>query len=386
MDYNKIIKEYSTPLFVYNINILKERIKYLRENLKGNLCYAIKANSFVIKEITEEVERIEICSFGEYMICKNNNVPANKMVLSGVNKSYEEFNYIFENEKDILRYTIESIHQFELLKELSEKYKRKINILPRITSGNQFGITYEELEYIIENLNEYMTLSGIEFFSGTQKHSIKRIEKEIKMLSEICLNIKEKYSVDIKEIEYGPGLPVYYFQNEYFNEDEFLNEINIITSNYLKGKEIILEIGRSMVASCGVYITSVVDKKENKTGKYVILDGGINHLVYYGGSMGMMTPYYEILNKNEKEEEIVNLFGSLCTINDIILKGAKVPKLNIGDTFIFKNVGAYSVTEGINLFLSRDMPKIILVNDGKCSLVRDKISTYKLNCPRYGGK
>ena len=334
----------------------------------------------------EEVERIEICSFGEYMICKNNNVPANKMVLSGVNKSYEEFNYIFENEKDILRYTIESIHQFELLKELSEKYKRKINILPRITSGNQFGITYKELEYIIENLNEYMTLSGIEFFSGTQKHSIKRIEKEIKMLSEICLNIKEKYSVDIKEIEYGPGLPVYYFQNEYFNEDEFLNEINIITSNYLKGKEIILEIGRSMVASCGVYITSVVDKKENKTGKYVILDGGINHLVYYGGSMGMMTPYYEILNKNEKEEEIVNLFGSLCTINDIILKGAKVPKLNIGDTFIFKNVGAYSVTEGINLFLSRDMPKIILVNDGKCSLVRDKISTYKLNCPRYGGK
>ncbi len=386
MDYNKIIKEYSTPLFVYNINILKERIKYLRENLKGNLCYAIKANSFVIREITEEVERIEICSFGEYMICKNNNVPANKMVLSGVNKSYEEFNYIFENETDILRYTIESIHQFELLKELSEKYKRKINILPRITSGNQFGITYEELEYIIENLNEYMTLSGIEFFSGTQKHSIKRIEKEIKMLSEICLNIKEKYSVDIKEIEYGPGLPVYYFQNEYFNEDEFLNEINIITSNYLKGKEIILEIGRSMVASCGVYITSVVDKKENKTGKYVILDGGINHLVYYGGSMGMMTPYYEILNKNEKEEEIVNLFGSLCTINDIILKGAKVPKLNIGDTFIFKNVGAYSVTEGINLFLSRDMPKIILVNDGKCSLVRDKISTYKLNCPRYGGK
>lgn len=386
MDYNKIIKEYSTPLFVYNINILKERIKYLRENLKGNLCYAIKANSFVIKEITEEVERIEICSFGEYMICKNNNVPANKMVLSGVNKSYEEFNYIFENETDILRYTIESIHQFELLKKLSEKYKRKINILPRITSGNQFGITYEELEYIIENLNEYMTLSGIEFFSGTQKHSIKRIEKEIKMLSEICLNIKEKYSVDIKEIEYGPGLPVYYFQNEYFNEDEFLNEINIITTNYLKGKEIILEIGRSMVASCGVYITSVVDKKENKTGKYVILDGGINHLVYYGGSMGMMTPYYEILNKNEKEEEIVNLFGSLCTINDIILKGAKVPKLNIGDTFIFKNVGAYSVTEGINLFLSRDMPKIILVNDGKCSLVRDKISTYKLNCPRYGGK
>ena len=385
MDFNDIIKSYDTPLFIYDCDVIKKRISYLRNILCADICYAIKANTFVIKEIKDNIDRIEICSFGEYKICKENMCPSNKMVISGVNKNYEEINYIIENEDNILRYTIESINQFKLLLDLSSKYKRKINIMPRLTSGNQFGITYEELEYIIENKNEFMFLSGIEYFSGTQKSSLKRIEKELVSINEHIKEIENKYKITINEIEYGPGLKVNYFIDEEFDEEEYLKEISLLIKNNLSNKKVILEIGRSIVASSGYYLTKVADLKENKTGKYAILDGGINHLVYYGGSMGMRIPEYEVLNKN-KEEDIVNLFGSLCTINDCILKCAKTPKLEINDTFIFKNVGAYSVTEGINLFLSRDMPKVLLISNNKEILVRDKFNTYKLNCPNYGGK
>ena len=385
MDFNNIIKNNGTPLFIYDCDKINKRISYLRSVLCADICYAIKANTFVIKEIKDNIDRIEICSFGEYKICKENKCPSDKMVISGVNKNYEEIKYIIENEENILRYTVESINQFKLLLDLSSKYKRKINIMPRITSGNQFGITYEELEYIIENKNEFMCLSGIEYFSGTQKSSLKRIEKELTSINEHIKEIENKYNITINEIEYGPGLKVNYFIDEEFNEEEYLKEINILIKNNLSNKKVILEIGRSIVASSGYYLTRVADLKENKTGKYAILDGGINHLVYYGGSMGMRIPEYEVLNK-DKEEDIVNLFGSLCTINDCILKGAKTPKLEINDTFIFKNVGAYSVTEGINLFLSRDMPKVLLISNNKEILVRDKFNTYKLNCPNYGGK
>ena len=127
-------------------------------------------------------------------------------------------------------------------------------------------------------------------------------------------------------------------------------------------------------------------KVENKTGKYAIIDGGINHLVYYGGTMGMMRPKFEILNKSNTKENIYNIFGSLCTINDIIVKNVSLPELEINDTFVFKNTGAYSVTEGINLFLSRDMPKVLLLKNKNVLLVRDNINTYKLNSPNYGGK
>ena len=68
-----------------------------------------------------------------------------------------------------------------------------------------------------------------------------------------------------------------------------------------------------------------------------------------------------------------------------MVKQLEVPKLKIDDVFIFKNVGAYSITEGIALFLSRDMPKVVLISDKKI-LVRDTINSYKINCPNYEGE
>ena len=65
-------------------------------------------------------------------------------------------------------------------------------------------------------------------------------------------------------------------------------------SALLRGMEypgpVTLELGRSLTASCGTYLTRVVDVKTNATGNYAILDGGIHHLVYYGQSMGMRRP------------------------------------------------------------------------------------------------
>ena len=90
-----------------------------------------------------------------------------------------------------------------------------------------------------------------------------------------------------------------------------------------------------------------------------------------------------LLNK-EDTEETYNLYGSLCTINDIIIKSLKTRKLEIGDLFVFENVGAYSITEGIALFLSRDMPKVILYDEtNEPKLIRNTIKASKINCPKY---
>lgn len=388
MDYKEIVKEYQTPLFLFDYEKLKERVEYLKAKLPNlDLCYAIKANSFVVKEIEPLVERLEICSEGEYHICENLNINKNKMVLSGVNKNINEFDNIIKENEDVLRYTIESIHQYEMLKEIALKYKRVINIMPRLTSGNQFGLSEDEIIQIVEDKNEFINIAGLEYFSGTQKHSLKRIDKEFDLLKEFLDTLETDYKINIDEIEYGTGFPIYYFEGEEFDEDAFLNEFYSMIVNYFKDKKIILEIGRSLVASCGEYLTRVVDFKCNKTGKYVILDGGINHLVYYGSTMAMKKPYFEIIqNKITDEEEIVNLCGSLCTVNDILVKQINVKKLNLDDLFVFKNTGAYSITEGINLFLSRDLPKVILIKDKKCILLRNTINSYKINTPNYEGE
>ena len=124
--------------------------------------------------------------------------------------------------------------------------------------------------------------------------------------------------------------------------------------------------------------------KTNKNGNHIILDGGINHLVYYGQTMAMRIPKYKLLPDKEDTEETYNLYGSLCTINDIIIKSLKTRKLEIGDLFVFENVGAYSITEGIALFLSRDMPKVILYDEtNEPKLIRNTIKASEINCPKY---
>ena len=381
MDYKNIIDNYKTPLYVFDIDTLINRVKYLKSKLTDvNMVYAVKANTFIPKEIEDEVERYEICSPGEFDICNKLNISHQKMVISGVYKDEESIDNMVKN-YDILKYTIESINQYNLLSKLSKKYNKKLHILIRLTSNNQFGVNEDEVKYIIKN-NKELIIDGIEYFSGTQKTSIKKINKEVDYINEFVNNIESELNFTINEIEYGLGLPVYYFKDTEFNEEEFLNEVNDAL-NRLRHKELSIELGRSIAASCGYYFTKVVDQKTNKNGNYVIVDGGINHLVYYGQTMAMRIPYFDIYPKNDKEEKNYNIYGSLCTINDIIVKNINTNELSLNDVFIFKNTGAYSVTEGISLFLSRDLPNVGLYKNGKLQLVRENMKTSIINYPNY---
>ena len=383
-----ILKNYETPIYVFDIDKLKQRIKFLRENLtkRLELCYAIKANTFIVKEINDDVDRFEVCSPGEYSICEEANITPEKIVISGVYKTPSVIDYMITNNSKIGRYTVESIEQLNLLEELSKKHNVTLKVLLRLTSGNQFGINEEDIENIISKKDSYTNLyfEGIQYFSGTQKRTNKRLQKEIDYIDEFLLKLQEKYSYVADELEFGTGFPVHYFQGEEFDEVEFLKEFsNGIDNMKYKGK-IVIELGRSIAASCGYYITKVVDKKTNKGQNYAILDGGIHHLVYYGQTMAMKFPHLEIYPaRNAENTEYWNLMGSLCTINDIIIKQYPVKNLQIGDSFIFKNTGAYCMTEGISLFLSRELPQVALLKNEKLELVRDTFKTFTLNKANY---
>ncbi len=388
----KLISEVSTPFYVFDINVLRDRIDYLNSMMPENvhLCYAMKANPFVVKEIDEIIEKYEICSYGEWNIAKKMGVSDSKMVISGVYKDEISMEDILNNYKNGEVFTIESLNQIELLNKLTKEKKKVINIILRLTSGNQFGMCEEEIIEILENRSkyEYLNIMGIQYFSGTQKKLSKRIIKELEYVDEFVLNLKNNLGFVVEELEFGPGFPVVYFETEQdFDEQTYLMEIADRIKNMKYQGHITMELGRSIVASCGSYYTKVVDKKTNKEGNFAVLDGGMNHLVYYGQMMAMKKPMLDILPKREdKILENWNLVGSLCTINDLIVKQLPVSNLEIGDIFVFKNTGAYSMTEGISLFLSRDLPKVVFVQGGEMKIVRENINTYKFNMPNEGGE
>ena len=279
------------------------------------------------------------------------------------------------------------MEQYLLLAGLAERYTMKIRLLLRLTSGNQFGMDENVLIQTIRmsRSNEWVEVEGIQFFSGTQKTSVKKLRRELTYVDAFIQRLETEEGFRVKELEFGPGLPVFYFQGDDFDEVSFLAEFSEMLSEMTSQVKLTFELGRSIAASCGTYMTSVVDAKVNKKQNYAIVDGGIHQLVYYGQSMAMKHPYCHVLpEKQEGETMDWNLFGSLCTVNDILVKQMPVRNLTVGDVIVFENTGAYSTTEGIALFLSRDLPKILLrKEDGEIHVLRDSIDTDPLNTPNY---
>ena len=87
--------------------------------------------------------------------------------------------------------------------------------------------------------------------------------------------------------------------------------------------EVTFEMGRYLTASCGYYMTKIMDQKRNDAVNVCIVDGGINHVNYYGQNMAMKTPvlsYFPQHSLEQEKEEEWTVYGSLCTVADILLK------------------------------------------------------------------
>ncbi len=374
--------KYGTPSFIFDIEALKNRVNQMKEITEGkySLCYSIKANPFLIPAMRELVDHLEVCSPGELAICERLKVPAEMIIYSGVNKGRTDVSEAFDY--GVIHFTAESIHQMELVNSAAEEKGRDVSILPRLTAGTQFGMSREDLVYLIENRDRYphVHIEGIHYFVGTQRKKLDRQRKELAMLKELFAELRQTYGIELKKLEYGPGLPVPLFEGDDFSDTlQPMKELQETLAEVSEWAELTVEMGRFIAAECGTYITAVADQKS----EYCIMDGGINHVNYVGQMMGMKNPVIRhIKTTDSSESREWMLCGSLCTTNDVMVRKIAFDGLSIGDILAFENIGAYSVTEGIYLFLSRTMPKIILrygKNDDQ--LVRDTKETSVLNTP-----
>ena len=281
----KILKSYATPLYVFEIDALKNRVDYLKSRLPKDvsLCYAIKANTFIVSDLCPYIEKLEVCSPGEMMLCLEKGVELSKIVVSGVYKTRDFIEEIVKDHSGVNCFTVESAEQYDMLIEFAEKYNKKIKLLLRLTSGNQFGLDEDGVKKIIASYDKNaVEIIGIQYFSGTQKTSLKRIKREIDYADAFLAELENEYGFKSDEFEYGPGLPVAYFDTDNFNEEEYLAEFSSLLSSMKYKAKITLEVGRSLVADCGNYITKVVDMKSNQNQNYAIVDGGMNHITYFG--------------------------------------------------------------------------------------------------------
>lgn len=387
-----LIKNSNTAFYTFDIGALKQRINFLKEHLPENatLCYAVKANPFILKEAAAELERIEVCSPGESEICKALEIPKNKMVISGVYKSADYIEKMIADPDFNGVFTVESLRQFQMFCAFSSEYRRKLHLLLRLTNDSQFGINESDIEEIVKSKDRYplLYIDGIQYFSGTQKTSLKRLQREISYLDGFLIRLRDNFDFSAQTLEYGPGFPVSYFEAEAFDEIAYLTGFSQMLAEMKFQVPIVLEVGRSIAASCGKYYTHIVDIKQNKGMNYAIVDGGMHHIVYFGQQMAMKRPKLSVNGKTiVNPEKTWTICGSLCSMNDMLAKQIPLPDIEIGDAVCFENVGAYCMSEGISLFLSRDLPAIYIINENsQISCVRKTFETFQLNTPKQERK
>lgn len=368
-DFEAITEKFQTPCYVFDLDILEKRVRLIQNILGKNIttCYAMKANPFLIRPMDAYIDRFEVCSPGEYEICMRQGVAPEKIVVSGVNKTFGSMDRILELSKGKGIFTIESSRHYDILSWCAREYGFVLEVYLRLSSSNQFGMDKETLEKTIQRIqkDEYINVIGIHYYSGTQK-KLKKVEKEIKELSEYGTYLKESYKLDRLELEYGPGLSVAYFDTDKVDDAEVqLTELRNILEKTAVFTHISIEMGRFIASECGYYITEAVDVKTTENVNYCIVDGGIHQLNYYGQLMGMKKPKITYLPQRTENICKWTICGSLCTINDVIVRDLEIGTPQIGDHMIFHTCGAYSVTEGMALFLSRELPLIMFYSVNK---------------------
>ena len=392
-----------TPSYIFDTDELCARIDAMQQILGCGVtvCYAMKANPFLISVLDKKLDKFEVCSPGEFAICEKEGINREKIVLSGVNKEKKDILYTMKTGA-VGIYTVESLNQLELINACAVECGIKVKVLIRVTSGNQFGINERQIYEIADRKDELkgIIIEGIQCYSGTQKKKLSQIESEVVWLQAIAHTCEAEHGVKLNEIEYGPGLSVDYFvtdkcdaMNADFDE---LKEFAVMIKEMSEKFNVTPEMGRYIAATCGILISRIADMKMNDTTRYAIIDSGINHINYYGQAMAMKKPRCEFIPMEytegfadgaDHEVEVYsqgvqpyNICGSLCTVGDVIVKNLELKDAKIGDMIAFYNIGAYSVTEGIYLFLSRRMPAIVMYSKKTgYRIVRNPVDTFLIN-------
>ena len=380
-----LAKAYGTPTFVFDEAQLANRMREIKSIVgeRVRLCYSIKANPFLLPAMAQLTEKLEVCSPGEMDICIAEHAAPETILVSGVNKTLPDI--LAALDYGVRDFTAESPLHVRLLEEAASARSVTLRILLRLSAGTQFGMDESDLREAIARREStpHLDIVGLHYFAGTQRKKLAEQQKELAMLRGFMDSLREDYGFTTRRLEYGPGLYYPYFAHE--DDSDTLAPLREIAPDLQAMAEITdltVEMGRFFVSECGYYLTRVADVKTIRGGRCAILDGGMHHVNYIGANMGMRVPHILHLAADGRpagEPEDVMLCGSLCTTADVMVRKATLPVLSLGDVLYFTRIGAYSVSEGPALFLSRDMPRIVLLGESGARLVRDVIHTSKLN-------
>ena len=377
----------STPLFVYDFGIVKDRIARFRTAFPNvSLHYAIKANSYtpLLKSITKIVDGLDVASGGEMHLALNAGAAAEDVSFAGPGKRDCEL------EDAILAgvtLNCESEGEVERALAIGARTGRTPRLAVRVNpdfeikgsgmrmggGAKPFGVDAARVPALVRAI----VVGGAEWrgfhiFAGSQALEADALIEAQAATLDLAAKLAQEAGHSPPLVNLGGGCGLNYFGGE---QPLDVEKVAAALTAALAGRAEILaetafaiELGRWLVGDAGVYLTRIVDRKTSHGKTFLVTDGGMHHQLAASGNFG------QIVRRNyataiasrfgQGPEEEVSIVGCLCTPLDRLADDVMMPHAGPGDIVAVFRAGAYGLSASPQAFLGHPPALEMLVGAG----------------------
>ncbi len=393
-----LAQKYGTPLYVYDIALIRERAKSFRDTfqqlgIKAQVAYASKAFSTVaiIQLVEEEGLSLDVVSGGELYTALQAGFPPHRIHFHGNNKSYEELEMAIQHEVGCI--VVDNFYELALLDEISLKHGVQTPILLRVTPGIEahthdyiltgqedskfgFGLENGQADEAVDtaiSLNG-LSLLGIHCHIGSQIFETTGFVLAAKKMFSKLRDWKDRHGYVPSVLNLGGGFGIRYTQeddpipvSQYV--EEIISEVKKHSAELnIDVPEIWIEPGRSLVGDAGTTLYSIGSRKEvPNIRNYVAIDGGMSDNI----RPALYQAKYEAVLANrvyDEVEETVSIAGKCCESGDMLIWDLPLPRTNSNDLLAVFCTGAYGYSMANN-YNRIPRPPVVFVENGEDQLV-----------------
>lgn len=394
LDTVDLAKEYGTPLYVMDEDLIREHCRSFRESMEkyydgvGLVCYASKA--FCCKAMCriamEEGIGLDVVSAGELYTALSVGFPTDKICYHGNNKTDFELHMAIRHK--VGRIIVDNRYELERLNRFAAEAGVKARIMYRIKPGidahthdfvktgqidSKFGFALETGE-AFEAIRQALAMEHIEFVGvhchiGSQIFEIAPFVEAAEVMLGLIEKVKKELGYEIPELNLGGGFGIKYTEGDTpVPYASYMEQVSqkvdaICREKGVKRPFILIEPGRSVVAPAGITLYTVGGIKEIPNIRtYVSVDGGMGDNPRYA----LYKSEYDFVIANKAgrtKDSVVTVAGRCCESGDLLGEGVLVQKPEAGDVMAVLATGAYNYSMASH-YNRVPKPPVLMVSGG----------------------
>lgn len=375
----------STPLFVYSRDQLTERVSALRAAMPDRLAihYAVKANPYgpLLRHMLGLVDGFDIASGGELAIVSEAGIDPARVSFAGPGKRDSELEAAIAAGVTLnLESEGEAARSLAIADRLGVRPRLAIRVNPDFDlkgsgmkmggGAKPFGIDAERVAPLARHLIAAgADWQGFHIFAGSQALSAEAIIETQGQTLALAARLAEETGVPLPKCNLGGGFGIPYFPGD---EPVDVAAVGVALAERfaklpdgLDDTAFCIELGRYLVGEAGIYLATVVDRKESHGEIYLVTDGGLHHQLAASGNFGTVVrrnyPSAIATRFGQPVEEEASIVGCLCTPLDRLADKGGFPRADVGDLVAIFCAGAYGASASPAMFLGQGPATEMLV-------------------------